>query len=61
MDGGKLIEANFSEKEIEKRTAEIEERIRKISRGDFEATPGPQCVWCPFNQICEFSEADRYR
>ena len=61
LDGGKLIEANFSEKEIEKRTAEIEERIRKISRGDFEATPGPQCVWCPFNQICEFSEADRYR
>ena len=61
LDGGKLIKANFSEKEIEKKTAEIEERIRKISHGDFEATPGPQCVWCPFNQICEFSQANRYR
>ncbi|OGC44408.1 hypothetical protein A2V54_03465 [candidate division WWE3 bacterium RBG_19FT_COMBO_53_11] len=61
LDGGKKIEASFDEAEIRKRTAEIEERIQKIVRGDFKATPGPQCVWCPFNQICDFSEAGRYR
>jgi DNA helicase-2/ATP-dependent DNA helicase PcrA len=61
LDGGKKVEAKFSEEEIRKRTAEIEERIRRIVRGEFKATPGPQCVWCPFNQICEFSQSDRYR
>lgn len=61
LDGGKKIEASFSETEIKKRTAEIEARIQKIVRGEFKATPGPQCVWCPFNKICGFSEADRYR
>uniref|UniRef100_A0A832E0R8 DNA 3'-5' helicase n=1 Tax=candidate division WWE3 bacterium TaxID=2053526 RepID=A0A832E0R8_UNCKA len=61
LEGGKRIEASFSEEEIQKRTAEIEGRIQKIVRGDFKATPGPQCVWCPFNQICEFSQSDRYR
>ncbi|MEX0587373.1 MAG: PD-(D/E)XK nuclease family protein, partial [Patescibacteria group bacterium] len=61
LDGGRKVEAAFSAEEIKKRTAEIGERIQKIGRGEFKATPGPQCVWCPFNQICEFSEADRYR
>lgn len=61
LDGGKKIEAEFSEAEIKKRTSEIEERIQKIVRGEFKASPGPQCVWCPFNKICEFSQADRYR
>ena len=61
LDGGKKVEALFSEEEIKKRTAKIEERIQKIVRGEFKATPGPQCVWCPFEQICEFSQAERYR
>ena len=61
LDGGKLVEARFDEVEIKKRTAEVEERIKNLIRGDFKATPGPQCVWCPFNKICTFSQADRYR
>ena len=61
LDGGKKVAASFDESEIGKRKAEIEERIHRIVAGDFKATPGPQCVWCPFNKICEFSEADRYR
>lgn len=61
LDGSQKIEASFSEVEVKKRTTEIEKRIQQIGHGDFKATPGPQCVWCPFNKICEFSEADRYR
>lgn len=61
LDGGKRVEAQFGEGEIEKRKKEIAGLLGKISAGEFKATPGFVCVWCPFNKICEFSQADRYR
>ncbi|MDP1710714.1 MAG: ATP-dependent DNA helicase [candidate division WWE3 bacterium] len=61
LDGGKRVEAQFSEGEIEKRKKEIAGLLGKISAGEFKATPGFVCAWCPFNKICEFSQSDRYR
>lgn len=61
LDNGKKIEVKLSEEEIRERIKKIEARIKKIAAGDFKATPGPQCVPCPFNKICPFSQADRYR
>jgi len=61
LDNGEKIEVKLDEKEIAKRKADIEARIKKITSGEFKATPGPQCVYCPFNKICPYSQADRYR
>jgi len=61
LDNGEKVEVKLSGEEIKKRKSEIETRIKSIASGDFHATPGPQCVPCPFNKICEFSQADRYR
>jgi DNA helicase-2/ATP-dependent DNA helicase PcrA len=29
------------------------EALRRAASGDFEATPGPQCRWCDFQEFCE--------
>lgn len=61
LDSGDKVEVRLDEKEISKRREGIETRIKKMAAGDFRATPGPQCVYCAFSRICEFSQADRYR
>ena len=61
LDGGKKVLVDLKEEEISKRKKDIEDRIKKISKGEFGATPGPHCTWCPFNKICPSSQADRYR
>ncbi|MDP2735951.1 MAG: ATP-dependent DNA helicase, partial [bacterium] len=61
LDSGILVEVELTEKELAKRQGEMQERIAQIRQGSFKATPGPHCVWCPFNNICPHSQADRYR
>lgn len=61
LDQGRKFEINLDEQEIKKRMGEIEDRIKEMASGHFKATPGPQCVPCPFNKICPYSQADRYR
>ncbi len=61
LDTGEKVEVELDRQEIKKRKADIEERIKDIHAGKFKATPGPQCVRCPFSPICSFSEAGRYR
>jgi len=61
LDGGILVEVELTDAELSQRKAEIKKRIAQISKGEFAATPGMHCVWCPFSKICPFSQADRYR
>lgn len=61
LDNGEKIEVELNDEEIKKRKKGIEARIERIISGDFRATPGPQCIYCPFNKICSSSQADRYR
>ncbi|GMR19004.1 MAG: hypothetical protein BMS9Abin34_128 [Patescibacteria group bacterium] len=61
LDGGKKVSVDLKAEEIVKRKKAIEERIKKITAGEFGAIPGLHCVWCPFNKICPYSQADRYR
>ncbi|KKW06066.1 MAG: hypothetical protein UY40_C0004G0050 [candidate division CPR1 bacterium GW2011_GWC1_49_13] len=61
LDGGILVEVEITKEDLAKRQEDLKKRLGQITAGNFKATPGPQCVWCPFNQICEFSQADRYR
>lgn len=61
LDSGDKVEVRLGEEEVSKRKIEIEARIKKMAAGNFRATPGPQCVYCVFNKICQFSQAERYR
>ncbi|MEX1061593.1 MAG: ATP-dependent DNA helicase [Patescibacteria group bacterium] len=61
LDGGTLVEVEITKEDLAKRQEDLKKRLGEIAVGNFKATPGPQCAWCPFNQICEFSQADRYR
>ncbi len=43
-----------TEKQIAKIESEAEETFSKIKSGDFAPTPGRQCRYCDFREICEF-------
>jgi len=45
-----------SEKEKEALKEKIVEEIEKIEKSDFKATPGWQCSYCDFKDICDFAE-----
>ncbi len=36
---------------------DIKQQIQRMEESTFSATPGYHCQWCPFNKICDFSDA----
>jgi DNA helicase-2/ATP-dependent DNA helicase PcrA len=45
-----------TEKEIEKMKEKIIQEIEEMKNSDFKATPGWQCSYCDFKDICDFAE-----
>jgi len=44
-----------SQKEKEKIKEEVKKEIKEIKRSNFEPTPGWQCRYCDFKDICDFA------
>jgi len=54
LDDGKVASFLGSEMDIENQKQKIIENIAKIKNSEFEATPGWQCQYCDFKDICDF-------
>ena len=47
-------------KQLETAQRKIEEAAEGIARGEFDAQPGPHCVWCEFRKLCPATEQRVY-
>ena len=56
LDDGKFASFLGSEMELENQKAKILEEIEKIKNSEFEPTPGWQCQYCDFKDICDFAQ-----
>lgn len=56
LDEGKEISFIGSEKDKEKQKQKIISQIEKIKTSDFKSTPGWQCQFCDFKDICEYAQ-----
>ena len=56
LDDGKVASFLGSEKELTEQKEKIIEEIEKIKNSEFEPTPGWQCQYCDFKDICDFAQ-----
>ena len=56
LDEGKSLSFLGSKEDIEKEKEKIIQEIEEIKKSDFAPTPGWQCQWCDFKDICEFAK-----
>ena len=54
LDDGKKASFLGTEQELEKQKIKIIEEIEKIKNSEFEPTPGWQCQYCDFKDICDY-------
>lgn len=55
LGDGKKISFLGSESDKKKQKEKIISQIKQIKKADFSPTPGWQCEWCDFKNICEYS------
>jgi len=56
LEGGKKISFLGTEKDILAQKEKIIAEIEKIKNSQFEPTPGWQCQYCDFKDICDFAQ-----
>ncbi len=56
LDDGKKAAFLGSENDLENQKAKIIEEIEKIKNSEFTATPGWQCQYCDFRDICDHAQ-----
>jgi DNA helicase-2/ATP-dependent DNA helicase PcrA len=56
LDDGKKASFLGSEQDIAEQKAKILEEIKKIKNSEFEPTPGWQCQYCDFKEICDWAQ-----
>ena len=56
LEDGKKASFLGTEKEIQALKEKIIEEIEKIKNSEFEPTPGWQCQYCDFKDICDFAQ-----
>ena len=56
LNEGKIISFLGSDKDKEKQKEKILSEIEKIKSSDFSPTPGWQCKFCDFKDICEYAQ-----
>ena len=56
LDDGKMASFLGSDQDIAEQKAKILEEIEKIKNSEFEPTPGWQCQYCDFKDICDFAQ-----
>jgi DNA helicase-2/ATP-dependent DNA helicase PcrA len=60
LDEGASLSFLGNPDEIAKEKREIVREIEEIKTSDFKATPGWQCDWCDFKDICEFAKINNH-
>ena len=53
LNEGKELSFSMNEKDVEKQKKIISEKIENIKKSDFAPTPGWQCQFCDFKNICD--------
>jgi DNA helicase II / ATP-dependent DNA helicase PcrA len=56
LDDGKFASFLGSENDLQNQKTKIIEEIEKIKNSEFSATPGWQCQYCDFKDICDFAQ-----
>ena len=56
LDDGKLASFLGSDRDLENQKAKIIDEIEKIKNSEFAPTPGWQCQYCDFKDICDFAQ-----
>jgi len=56
LDDGKIASFLGSEQDLLDQKAKIIEEAEKIKNSEFEPTPGWQCQYCDFKDICDFAQ-----
>jgi DNA helicase-2/ATP-dependent DNA helicase PcrA len=56
LDDGKMASFLGSDQDIAEQKAKILDEIEKIRNSEFEPTPGWQCQYCDFKDICDFAQ-----
>jgi len=56
LEDGKVVSFLGSENDIANQKAKILEEIEKIKNSEFEPTPGWQCQYCDFKDICDHAQ-----
>jgi len=56
LDDGKIASFLGSESDLQKQKDKIIEEAEKIKNSEFEATPGWQCQYCDFKDICDYAQ-----
>jgi len=56
LEDGKLASFLGSEKDIAAQKAKITDEIEKIRNSQFDPTPGWQCQYCDFKDICDYAQ-----
>jgi DNA helicase II / ATP-dependent DNA helicase PcrA len=54
VESNEKISTTRTEKQLEEKKQEVTEVINRIRSGNFAATPGMQCNWCDYSEICPF-------
>lgn len=55
VEDDKKISTTRTDKDLETKRNEVIETIELMKKGNFKATPGFQCSWCDFKEICPFA------
>jgi DNA helicase-2/ATP-dependent DNA helicase PcrA len=55
VESGEKVTTTRTEAELEEKKKEVKEVINRIKSGDFNPTPGMQCNWCDYKEICPFA------
>ena len=56
LEDGKIVSFLGSGKDIENQKTKILDKITKIKNSQFDPTPGWQCKYCDFKDICDYAE-----
>jgi DNA helicase-2/ATP-dependent DNA helicase PcrA len=56
LDDGKIASFLGSEQDLANQKAKIIEEVEKIKNSEFEPTPGWQCQYCDFKDICDYAQ-----
>ena len=60
LENGKRASFAGSEEEKQKQKEKILTEIEEIKKSDFIATPGWQCRYCDFKDICDFAQKNNF-
>lgn len=55
LESGEKFSTTRTPEQLAEKKEEVSQVIAEIKSGNFEATPGMQCTWCPYQNICPFA------